>query len=303
MSLVLTILGCSSALPTSKRFPTAQILNVFEQFYLIDCGEGTQIQIRKFKIRINKINHIFISHVHGDHYFGLFGLISTMNLLDRKCDLHVYAPRELEKILNTLLYSYDKLNFTVVFHSINSAKNEVIFENSKITVETIPLKHRVPTTGFIFREKPKQFNINRDAIEKYNLSIKEIVTAKLGNNIHREDGTEISYIDVVLPPTPPASYAYCSDTLYDELIIPLVKNVDMLYHEATYLHKMKDRAQQTFHTTALQAGMIAQKANVKKLIVGHYSARYKDAEEIANEARSVFPETFAAEDGKIFSSD
>lgn len=300
MSLALTILGCSSALPTSKRFPTAQVLNISGQFFLIDCGEGTQIQVRKYKIRINKINQIFISHCHGDHFFGLFGLISTMNLLGRKGDLAIFAPVELKKILDEILKNYGNLNFKIVFHPVDCSKYAVIYENNRVTVESIPLRHRIPTSGFLFREKPGLFNINKEAIGKYQLTIKEIRAAKEGNDITREDGTFIPFSDVTLPRAETVSYVYCSDTLYNEDMIPFIENVDLLYHEATYMENMKDRAIETFHSTALQAAEIALKARVKRLVIGHYSARYTNLNDILEEARGVFPDTDAAEDGKTF---
>lgn len=297
MSFSLTILGCSSALPTSQRFPTAQILNISEQFYLIDCGEGTQIQIRKFCIRISKIHHIFISHLHGDHFFGLFGLISTMNLLGRKGDLHIYAPEELEKILSGILNNFERIRFKVIFKKIDCTKNEIIFENNKITVETIPLKHRIPTCGFLFKEKPKLLNIRKESISQFQLTLKEIVQIKAGNDLIRDDKCIAANQEITHPAQPQISYAYCSDTLYKEDIIPLIQNVNLLYHEATYTKEMEHRAKETYHSTAQQAAIIAKKANVKQLIIGHFSARYKNSSEILEEATSVFPDTIAAEDG------
>lgn len=297
MSFSLTILGCSSALPTSQRFPTAQILNISEQFFLIDCGEGTQIQIRKYCIRISKIHHIFISHLHGDHFFGLFGLISTMNLLGRKGDLHIYGPAELEKILYIMLDNFEHLRFKIVFKKTDCSKNEIIFENNKITIETIPLKHRIPTCGFIFREKLKQKNIKKEVIIQFNLTIKEIGQIKAGNDLIRDNITVALNNDLTYPALPIISYAYCSDTLYKEDIIPLIKNVNLLYHEATYTKDMEHRAKETFHSTASQAATLARKAEVRQLVIGHFSARYRDLNEILEEARTVFPNTIAAEDG------
>ncbi|MBI5219990.1 MAG: ribonuclease Z [Bacteroidia bacterium] len=300
MSFSVTILGSSSALPTSQRFPTAQVLNISEQFYLIDCGEGTQIQLRKFKIRINKINHIFISHLHGDHFFGLFGLISTFNMLDRKNDLHIYGPPELEQVLSWQTDFFDYLFYKIIFHKLDCSHHRIIYETDKITVETIPLKHRIPTCGFLFKEKPKPRNIIKSAIEKYNLSIKEIVNIKNGADHILQNGDVIPNRELTLLPPQSKSFAYCSDTLYKEDIIPIIHGVDLLYHEATYTHDMEHRAKETFHSTARQAATLALNAHVKQLLLGHFSARYKKIDEVVNEAISVFPNTLAAEDGVCY---
>lgn len=295
----LTILGCSSATPTSTRNPTAQLLNVAERFFLIDCGEGTQMQLRKFKVKFQRINHIFISHLHGDHYLGLMGLISSMHLLGRNTDLHIYCPAELQEIIEVQFkHSETRLNYSLVYHHHTYNSDELLFEDEKVEVRTIILNHRIPCCGFIFREKALTGNISKEVIQKYRLSIEEILYLKQGSDLTLENGTVIPNEQIISNKTLPRSYAYCSDTIYDERLIPLIKDVDLLYHEATFLHEMLERAKQTHHTTALQAGMIAQKANVKKLMIGHYSARYKDVEPLVNEARTVFENTIPAVEGE-----
>ncbi|MCE3278611.1 MAG: ribonuclease [Bacteroidetes bacterium] len=295
----LTILGCSSATPTSTRNPTAQLLNVAERFFLIDCGEGTQMQLRKFKIKFQRINHIFISHLHGDHYLGLMGLISSMHLLGRNTDLHIYCPAELQEIIEVQFkYSETRLNYNLVYHHHTYNNDELLFEDEKVEVRTVVLNHRIPCCGFIFREKALTGNISKEVIQKYKLSIEEILYLKQGSDLTLENGTIVPNEEIISNKTLPRSYAYCSDTIYDERLIPLIKDVDLLYHEATFLHEMLERAKQTHHTTALQAGMIAQKANVKKLMIGHYSARYKDIEPLVMEARTVFENTIPAVEGE-----
>ncbi len=301
MSFYLTILGSSSGLPTSKRNSAAHVLNVHEHYFLIDCGEGTQIQLNRFNIRLGKINHIFISHLHGDHIFGLFGLISTFNLLNRENDLHIYAHPE---ITHTIKYYKDhfgnKLQYNIVIHPLKTARPTLIYENKHITVETIPLKHRIPTVGFLFKEKEKPKNIRKEQIEKYNISIKEIVKIKQGADYITKDGTTIKNEKLTLPPFKLRSYAYCSDTVYSEKYVQYISGVRLLYHETTFLDKDKKLAKLTYHSTALQAATIAKKACVEKLLIGHFSARYKDVSALVKEAKKIFENTFAVEDGDIF---
>jgi ribonuclease Z len=296
----LMILGCSSATPTSTRNPTAQLLNVAERFFLIDCGEGTQMQLRKFHVKFQKINHILISHLHGDHYLGLMGLISSMHLLGRTNDLHVYCPGELQEILEVQFkHSQTRLNYTIVYHHHTYQNNALIFEDEKVEVRGIALNHRIPCCGFIFREKQLPGNISKEKIAKYKLTVDEIVYLKQGSDLTLSDGSVIPNSELITNKTYPRSYAFCSDTIYDEGIIPFIKEVDLLYHEATFMNAMLPRAVQTHHTTALQAGLVAQKANVKKLIIGHYSARYKDVEPLVEEARQTFANTIPAIEGEI----
>ncbi len=301
MTFELTILGSSSAVPTSKRNLTAHVLNAHERFFLIDCGEGTQIQIRKNKIRFGKIDHIFISHLHGDHIFGLFGLISTFNLLNREKDLHIYAHPDLEKILyNHLEFFEQSMSYEIIYHHLTPKKSVLIYEDRNITVETIPLKHRVPTCGFKFSEKPHFRNLKKNVVQDFKIPISIIQSIKEGEDFITEDNEVIRNSSLTLSPYKSRSYAYCTDTAYSEKIIPIIENVDLLFHEATFAKNMKKQAKQTSHSTSEDAANIANKANVKKLIVGHFSARYKDISSIIDEARVIFPETYAAEDGEKY---
>ncbi|MFO7828839.1 MAG: ribonuclease Z [Bacteroidales bacterium] len=299
MTFELTILGSSSAVPTSKRNLTAHVLNAHERFFIIDCGEGTQLQIRRNKIRFGKINHIFISHLHGDHIFGLFGLISTFSLLNRQADLHIYAHSELENILNHHIEYFERtLPFKIVYHHIKPKQNEIIYEDKHITVETIPLKHRIPCCGFLFKEKPHLRNLKKEAVKKIDIPISEIQNIKEGADLEVENGTIIPNSELTLSPYKQRSYAYCTDTAYTEKIIPIIKNVDLLFHEATFAENLKKQAKKTGHSTAQQAGLVAKKADAKKLIIGHFSARYKDVAPLISEAREIFTQTFSAEDGE-----
>ncbi|HRW62744.1 MAG TPA: ribonuclease Z [Bacteroidales bacterium] len=302
MTFELTILGSSAAVPTSKRNLTAHVLNVHERFFLIDCGEGAQLQLRKNNIRFGKIDHIFISHMHGDHIFGLFGLISTFNLLNRKNDLHIYAYHEIEKILESHIAYFERnMLYKIVYHNINPKKNELIFENDKLTVHTIPLKHKVPTCGFLFREKEHLRNLRKNVVETYQIPIKQIQLIKEGNDFINDDGELIPNEKLTLPPYKIRSYAYCTDTAYSEKIVPIIENVDLLFHEATLAKNLQKQAKETTHSTSTDAATIAKKANVKKLIIGHFSARYKDVSLLLQQAQEIFPNTFAAEDGEKYS--
>jgi ribonuclease Z len=297
----LTILGSSSAIPTTKRFPTAQLLNVDERFFLIDCGEGAQIQLSRFKLRAGKINHIFISHLHGDHIFGLFGLISTFSLMGRENDLCIYAERRLDDILHChLSYFGENLPFRVNFIPIEASHSRVIFEDEKVSVTTIPLKHRVPTCGFLFREKQKLSNLRKDIIDRYKIPIKMMNKIKDGSDYVTEDGTIIPNHKLTLPAFKPRSYAYITDTLMLEKNIPLIENVDLLYHEATFLERDAELAHQTFHSTSKEAASIALKSNARKLLIGHFSVRYKSSLPFIEEAQSIFKDTYAVEDGECF---
>ena len=301
MTFSVTILGSNSALPTTKRYPTAQVLNVSERFFLIDCGEGTQLQLRSNKIKFSRINNIFISHLHGDHVFGLIGLISTFGLLGRTNDLHIYAHRDLEKILQPQIdYFCNDLRFTPVFHHLNTKEPKQIFEDKNITVTSFPLKHRVPTCGFLFREKQKEPNIRKEAISRFNLGIADIVKIKKEEPFFDETGLLVPPEELIIPPPAPRSYAFCSDTGYNPAMIPVIKDVDLLYHEATFAEEHTDLAKKTTHSTARQAAMIAKMANAKKLILGHFSNRYDDLSILENEAKEIFPETHLVNDGDMW---
>ena len=300
----MTILGSSSALPTSDRFPTAHLLNVNERFFLIDCGEGTQMQLRKYRIRLGKINHVFISHLHGDHTYGLFGLLSSFNLLGREEPLHLYGPDLLEEmILDHLKFFQNTLCYKLVFHRIQCRRSALIYEDKNIEVRSLPLIHRIPTCGFLFREKPRDRNIIREKIGEYNISIKKIVAIKKGADLELPDGTVVPNSELTLPPPRPRSYAYCTDTRFNEAVIPLVKKVDLLYHESTFLHEDLKLAHETFHTTSKQAAEFALKAGAAKLLIGHFSSRYKKISEFESEAREIFPNAIAVNDGDVFEVD
>jgi ribonuclease Z len=286
-------------MPTEKRFPTAQALNINEKIFLIDCGEGTQIQLRRFRIRFGRINHIFISHLHGDHYFGLQGLISSFSLLGRKNDLHIYSHPQLAKIMNCQLkYFDDDLGYKVIFHPFEAHSSGLIYEDKLLTVEIFPLKHRIPCSAFIFREKPKDRNIRKEMIEFYHIPVSEIVKIKKGADFVTGEGVQINNDLLTFPPSMPATYVFCTDTLYQPGIADIIRGADLLYHEATYGDDHEEQAALTFHSTARQAATVAATSGVKKLVMGHFSERYKDTGILLEQARSVFPDTFAAEDGQ-----
>lgn len=296
-----SILGCYSATPRTITNPTSQVLEINNQMYLIDCGEGTQVQLRKHKIKFSRINQIFISHLHGDHFFGLIGLISTFSLLNRPNDLHIYGPKGIKEIILLqikLSKSYTKYN--LFFHELESDQSELIFEDDKIAVYTIPLKHRVYTNGFLFKEKPGLRRINIDAATGQNIDVCYFNKLKQGRDLKQEDGTIIENETVTFDPLPTQSYAFCSDTVYNEEIIPLIENVDVLYHESTFLEQDIEKCIPTGHSTAIQAATIAKKAKVKNLILGHYSTRYSDINLFKKEADTVFEPAFLADDGLVF---
>lgn len=298
MVFSVTVLGSSSALPTSNRYLTAHVLNVHERFFLIDCGEGTQFQLRKYKAKFSQLNHIFITHLHGDHIFGLPGLISSFNLLGRKHDLHIYAHTSLETILKQFLSNFfTDLNFKIIYHALNHDSNQIIFDNALLTVESFPLKHRIPTCGFIFREKLGLKNIRKDMLEFHKIPVSEILSIKKGNDFIKPDGAVVPNSHLTLDREPGKSYAFCSDTAYLEDVVPYIKDVDLLYHEATFSDQDSERAKETFHSTASQAANIAKLSNAKQLIIGHFSARYKDVTLLVDQARKIFPNTTAAVEG------
>lgn len=295
----LTILGCSSATPTSKRNPSAQLLNIAERFFLIDCGEATQIQLRKYKIKFQRINNIFISHLHGDHYLGLLGLLSSMHLLGRTEELNLFCPPELQEIIEVhYKYSQTYLNFTIKYHPHKYLNNDLIFEDDRVEVRTIVLNHRIPCCGFMFLEKPELANISKETIAYYQIPTSEILAIKRGANFTAANGETIQNEKLISRKLNPRKYVYCSDTCYDERLIEYIKNADLLYHEATFLNNMLARAKETYHSTALQAATLAEKADVKKLMIGHYSARYKDLQPLLDEAQSIYKNTILAVEGE-----
>ena len=289
------ILGCGSALPTTRHFASSQVLNIREKLFMIDCGEGTQLQLRRSKLKFSRLNHIFISHLHGDHCFGLIGLLSTFDLLGRTAAMHIYAHPDFEPILNMQLdYFCKKMDYEVVFHPINPSKIEIIYEDRSVSVTTIPLRHRIPTCGFLFSEKKTPDHIKRDMIDYYGIPTCDINRIKNGEDYVLADGTVIPNNWLTAPSSSPRKYAYCSDTLYHREIIEQVKGVDLLYHEATFADSDRPKAEMTFHTTALQAATIAKDAGVKQLVIGHFSARYEEEDLLLREAQSVFPNTVLA---------
>lgn len=301
MSMKLTILGSSSALPTSERYPSAHVLLVHERLFLIDCGEGTQMQMRKNRIRFSKLNHIFISHLHGDHIFGLYGLLSTFSLMGRKNPLHLYAPEGYNHILNSHLNDFDiHLNFEIIFVPLSGKDPVNILDDEHITVTSFPLEHRVPSFGFLFMEKQEEKKILKEAITKYNIPLARIRSIKQGEDFVSEDGRIVKNEDITLPAREPLSYAYCSDTRYFRRLASFVTNVTMLYHEATFDKTKKDLATMTGHSTTIDAATVASEANAGKLIIGHFSARYRSSDSLVEEARTIFMETYPAIDGKSY---
>ncbi|RYE37191.1 MAG: ribonuclease Z [Sphingobacteriaceae bacterium] len=301
MRFDVTILGSSSATPIYNRNPTSQALNINERVYLIDCGEGTQQQMLRFDVKPGKIDHIFISHLHGDHYLGLIGFLSSMHLNGRKKALKLFGPPDLLKIINVHFeYSWTKLHFEIEFYPIQTEHSEVILDNNDITVETIILNHRIPCTGFLFRQKVPLLKLDADQLEKYQVPRSQFFNLKQGKDFTNEQGETIANDVLTIKPEEPKSYAYCSDTLANDSYFTQIHGVSLLYHEATFLNDLLSRAQETHHTTALQAGEVAEKTQVKKLLIGHFSARYKTLEDLLIEARSVFKKTDLAIEGKVF---
>lgn len=297
--LALTILGNNSAIPAFGRNPTAQVLQLEDEFFLIDCGEGTQLRLAKYKIRRSKIQHIFISHLHGDHYFGLIGLITSMSLLSRTQDLHIYAPAELEQIINLQLsVAATKLSYKLNFHALTSDK--VIVDENKFTVSCFAVRHRIECWGFIFKQKKKPRKIDPVRIKSYEIPSSFYEKLQKGEDYITKKGTIIPNEEVTIANNPAKSYAYCADTIFDEAIADKVKGVDLLYHETTYLKESADKAAERFHCTTHQAGTIALKASVKKLIIGHFSSRYETLDEFLTETMEVFENTELALEGACY---
>lgn len=297
----LTILGCYAATPRTLTNPTSQVLEIKNRLFLIDCGEGTQVQLRKNKLKFSKINHVFISHLHGDHFFGLIGLISTFALLGRTNDLHIYGPKGVKEIINLQLkLSNSWTNYQLFFHELESKESEIIFEDDKVIVKTIPLKHRVYTNGFLFQEKIGERKLDLNAVQNFEIETCYYQNIKNGKDITLDDGRIIANSKLTYDPDPALSYAFCSDTRYNEDIIPIIKDVSVLYHESTFLDSEENLAFKTMHSTAKEAARIALKANAQKLILGHYSTRYDTIDLFKEEAITIFKEVLLAEDGKNF---
>ena len=294
------ILGCGSALPTTRHFLSSQVINLRDKLFMIDCGEGTQLQFRSMKLKFQRLSHIFISHLHGDHCFGLPGLISSLGMLGRTADLHIYAQADAEKIFQPVLDYFCKgLSYKVIFHNFDPAKNELIFEDRTLKVSTVPLNHRTPCAGFLFEEKPKSPHIIREMIDFYQIPVSRIAAIKGGADFVTPEGEIIANRIFTRPADPPRRYAYCLDTAYYEKIIPIIEGVDVLYHEATFSHKDIVRAKETYHSSARQAALIARAAHVKKLVIAHFSARIMDESILLDEAREVFPDTVLANEGMV----
>lgn len=301
MHFEVTILGSNAAIPAYNRYPSAHVLNYNGSLFLIDCGEGTQFQLNRFGIKRGRLDNIFISHLHGDHYFGLIGLLTTFNLNWREHPINIFGPPELEDIINVhFKHSQTKLKYDIHFHPILADKPRLIYDDNFVTVETIVLKHRLPTTGFLFKEKKHLRKIVPEKIAEYNIPYSYIPELKQGFDFLTQSGVVIANTELTLPPPSPRSYAYCSDTAFDESIVPQLVGVDTLYHEATFAEEHAFRAEETFHSTTKQAATIARLAQAGKLIIGHFSARYENTEILLNESIKVFPATFLAQEGKTF---
>jgi ribonuclease Z len=301
MTFELTVLGSSSALPTSTKFPSAHVLNLHERFFLIDCGEGTQIQLRRSKTRFGKISHIFLSHMHGDHVFGLFGVLSTFNLLGRKTPLHLYGHSDLSHLIDFYTNHFSPENaFPIILHKIVKRDFQLIHEDKLIEVYAFPLKHRVPTFGYLFREKERPYNIRKNMLVKYKLPISMIKLLKEGKDVYTDEGELLRNAEMTEPPYKRRSYAFCSDTMFYKKLVPLLNEVDLLYHEATFAEEDKKLAKLTGHSTASQAATIAKMAGVKELIIGHLSNRYAFPDILLAEAREIFPNTNIAEELKKY---
>lgn len=301
MEFEITVLGNGSATPSLIRNPSAQLLNAAGHFFLIDCGEGTQIQLRKNGVKIQRIECILISHLHGDHYFGLLGLLQTMHLLGRKTKVTLICPPELKEIIDLQnKHSQTSLKFELEYIFTNPDKEHKVFETEKIEIYSFPLSHRINCTGFRFTEKPGLKRIVKEKLLQHKISVANISKLRLGMDVEDENGKTILNADLTQPALPPRSYAYCSDTIYHEPIIPFIKGVNLLYHESTFLTSEADRAKKTFHTTAAEAAAIAKKAEVKQLLLGHFSARYGNTNDFLKEAKPVFENTLIAEEGITF---
>lgn len=296
-----TVLGSSSALPTSQRYPSAHVLTAHGRMFLIDCGEGTQMQLRKCSIRFGRINDIFISHLHGDHVFGLYGLLSTFNLMGRTNPIRLHAPANYDLLLRSHLSDFDiHLNFEIVFVPLQGNDPAIVYEDKHLTVVAFPLKHRIQAYGFVFREKPADRNIIKEKIEEYSIPSYRIPGIKKGQDFVNDEGMVIKNDEITVPPPQPLSYAYCSDTMYFARLSSFVKSVDLLYHEATFDGSMEKLARKVMHSTTLDAAKTALKANAGTLMIGHFSARYDDVTSLVEEARTIFPSTIPAIDGNTY---
>ena len=298
----LHILGCGSALPTTRHFATSQVVNLRDKLFMIDCGEGAQMQLRKSRLKFSRLNHIFISHLHGDHCFGLMGLISTFGLLGRTAELHIHSPKGLEELLTPMLNFFcHTLAYKVIFHEFDTRQTSVVYEDRSMTVTTIPLQHRIPCCGFLFAEKARPNHIIRDMVDFYKVPVYELNRIKNGSDYVTPEGEVIANTRLTRPSDPPRKYAYCSDMIFRPEIVEQLSGVDLLFHEATFAESELARAKETYHTTAAQAARIALEAGVRQLVIGHFSARYEDESILLKEASAVFPNTILAKENLCIS--
>lgn len=298
----LHILGCGSALPTTRHFATSQVVNLRDKLFMIDCGEGAQMQLRKSRLKFSRLNHIFISHLHGDHCFGLMGLISTFGLLGRTAELHIHSPKGLEELLTPMLNFFcHTLAYKVIFHEFDTRQTSVVYEDRSMTVTTIPLQHRIPCCGFLFAEKARPNHIIRDMVDFYKVPVYELNRIKNGSDYVTPEGEVIANTRLTRLSDPPRKYAYCSDTIFRPEIVEQLSGVDLLFHEATFAESELARAKETYHTTAAQAARIALEAGVRQLVIGHFSARYEDESILLKEASAVFPNTILAKENLCIS--
>ena len=296
----INILGCGSALPTTRHLATSQIVDLRDKLYMIDCGEGTQVQMRRMRVRFGRLAHIFISHLHGDHCFGLPGLISTLGRLGRTGELVVHGPKEVETYLRPVMDLFCRgMEFEVRFNPVDTRSHSLVMEDRSLSVYSIPLKHRIPTCGYLFAEKPKEAHIIREMTDFYQVPVRCMKDIKQGQDYVTPEGEVVPNSRLTRPAAPPKRYAFCSDTAYNRSIIPIIEGADLLYHEATFAECDLARAKETFHSTARQAAEIARDAHVKRLVIGHYSARYEDLSELHREAEAVFPGTILGNEGTV----
>lgn len=296
----INILGCGSALPTTRHLATSQIVDLRDKLYMIDCGEGSQVQMRRMRVRFGRLAHIFISHLHGDHCFGLPGLISTLGMLGRTGELVVHGPKEVETYLRPVMDLFCRgMEFEVRFNPVDTRSHSLVMEDRSLSVYSIPLKHRIPTCGYLFAEKPKEAHIIREMTDFYQVPVRCMKDIKQGQDYVAPEGEVVPNSRLTRPAAPPKRYAFCSDTAYNRSIIPIIEGADLLYHEATFAECDLARAKETFHSTARQAAEIARDAHVKRLVIGHYSARYEDLSELHREAEAVFPGTILGNEGTV----
>ena len=301
MIFEVTILGCGAAAPTGKHNPSAQVLNIHDKLFLVDCGEGTQMQMRKCKIKMQRIHEVFISHMHGDHYLGLMGFVSSMHLLGRKAKLTVYGPQELKAIIEMQLKaSQTFLEYPLEIIEVSTDVKQCIYDDKSLRVWSFPLKHRIDTCGYLFEEKERKPKITKESIARYDLQPSQIIQLKNGNPVELVNGQSLAPEEVCEEPEPPKSYAYCSDTAFSEKVIDMVTGCTTLYHESTFLESESERAKATFHSTAKQAATVAQRSGAKRLILGHFSSRYANDEDFKKEAETVFKAVTLANEGSIF---